>query len=118
MANPKTLKPFKKGGDPRQYRKQKGDISWKRRFLEDYIEWCKTKRISPEKKALELFDRLDKMSLKNFPALKELVERIYGKVPDVLKLGAEEETIAKMEGLLRTLADKSNDRTGKKSKSV
>jgi len=84
MANPATLKPkpFKKGKDPRRYKKRKGDISLKRRFLEDYKRWCKEKGMTPEKKALELFDRLDKMSKKNFPALKEWLERIYGKEPE------------------------------------
>jgi len=108
MANkPENLKKyaFKKGEDPRRHKKQKGEISWKRKFIEDYKRWCQIGGKDPSEKVLEYFDRLDKLAQKDFRALQYLLDRIYGKAPEKIESDEKIEEIKKIEEALRKWAE-------------
>ena len=108
MANkPENLKPFKKGYDPRRRPKQKGDISWKRKFIEDYEKWCKEKGENPRDKMMEFFDVWEIMAKKKFPALQEWINRVYGKQLERIEHSGSIEEIQKADEETKQLIDKS-----------
>jgi len=109
-SNPPKEHQFKEGYDPKRGHRPKGARNFETDFILAAKEVAEALRLGnqPDKIKIELIKRGIKEGLSGkFPFWDKLMERLYGKVADVLKLGAEEETIAKMEGLLRTLADKS-----------
>ena len=85
MANPATLKPFKKGYDPRRHKRQKGEVNKEtkiRNFIEDYFNYKKSEGVEKEEAIKELMQRFDKFSKKEARVLVYLADRIYGKEPD------------------------------------
>lgn len=91
MANLDTLKPkpFKKGYDARRHIKQKGEIWTKTKvlnFIEDYWQYLQNKGKTPEEKKKEIFENFEKQTIKDFRALKELLDRLYGKPPTEIEI--------------------------------
>ena len=93
MANkPENLKPFKKGYDLKRHIKQKGERSFKTIFEEAAREVAEALRLGkkPDAVQIELVKRGIREGLAgNFPFYKDLIERLYGKVEEPIKIKEE-----------------------------
>ncbi len=79
MANPKTLKPpFKKGYDPRRHIKQKGEVSFNKKFKEFILDWCMRKKKNPQEIQDETWRIWQKMYKKDWRALDRILTEFYG----------------------------------------
>lgn len=80
---------LKKGYDPRRHVKQKGEVWTKTKvlnFIEEYWRYLQSKGKMPEEKMKEIFENFDKLAKKDFRALKELLDRLFGKPPTEIEL--------------------------------
>ncbi|MEM5853830.1 MAG: hypothetical protein QW228_05675 [Candidatus Aenigmatarchaeota archaeon] len=48
-------------------------------FIEEYWRYLQSKGKMPEEKLKEIFENFDKLAKKDFRALKELLDRLFGK---------------------------------------
>ena len=119
MANLETLKPFKKGEDPKRHKKQKGEISAKTKaynFLQDYFRYKQKKGISEEEAINEIMEKFDKLSNRNPKILLEIANRVYGKVAENLNLEGDIKVelvkYAKDTSSIRPLQDNRESKTG------
>ena len=92
MANKATLKPFKKGEDPRRHKKQKGERSFKTIFKEAAKEVAKVLRLGEKPNAIEI--ELVKRGIREglggkYPFYQDLIDRLYGKVKSPLEIEGE-----------------------------
>ena len=93
MANIKTLKPFRKGYDPRRHKKQKGEKSFRTLFKEATKKVAEALRLGKEPNAieLELIKRGIKEALKgNYSFYKDILDRLYGKPKEKVEMESEE----------------------------
>ena len=89
MANIKTLKPFKKGYNPKRHIKQKGETNFMTDFRIAAKEVAEALKLGkePDKVKIELLKRGIKEGLSgNFPFSKDYLDRIYGKPTESIKL--------------------------------
>jgi len=96
MANKATLKPFKKGEDPRRHKKQKGERSFKTIFKEAAKEVAKALRLGEKPNAIEI--ELVKRGIREglggkYPFYQDLIDRLYGKAKSPLEIGGGENPI-------------------------
>ena len=114
MANPKTLKPFKKGEDPRRNIKgrPKGSKNFKTLFEIALKEIGASKKLGkdPDKVWVEIFKKSIKRILKgNYPFYKDTLDRYFGKATEKAEIGLKVEKIAELEELLREWVEKDKD---------
>ena len=89
MANIKTLKPFKKGYDPKRHVKQKGETNFMTDFRIAAKEVAEALKLGkePDKVKIELLKKGIREGLSgNFPFLKDYFDRIYGKPTETIKM--------------------------------
>jgi len=92
MANIKTLKPFKKGYDPKRHIKQKGETNFMTDFRIAAKEVAEALKLGkePDKVKIELLKRGIKEGLAgNFPFLKDYFDRIYGKAKESIDMNVD-----------------------------
>jgi len=92
MANIKTLKPFKEGYDPKRHIKQKGETNFMTDFRIAAKEVAEALKLGkkPDAVKIELVKRGIREGLAgNYPFYKDLVERLYGKVEEPIKIKEE-----------------------------
>ena len=99
MSNIASLKPFKKGPDPRRYKKQKGVLTFETKFKTFISDWCARKGEVPQDIQDETWEDLRKMAKKDFKALSYFLDRLYGKTTDKLEHSGEIETKVDVEQL-------------------
>lgn len=80
---------FKKGYDPKRHIKKKGEVWTKTKvlnFIEEYWRYLQSKGKMPEEKLKEIFESFDKLATKDFRALKELLDRLFGRPTTEIEL--------------------------------
>jgi hypothetical protein len=111
MANPKTLKPFKKGHDPRRNLKgrPKGTKNFKTMFEMACKEVAESLNLGqePDKVMLEIIKRGIKEIFKgNYSFYKDTLDRYFGKATEKAEIGLKIEKIAELEELLKEWVEK------------
>jgi DNA polymerase III sliding clamp (beta) subunit (PCNA family) len=90
MANPKTLKPFKKGHDPRRNLngRPKGTRSFKTIFIEAAKAVAESLKLGkePDKIQIEIVKRGIAQALKgNYSFYKDILDRLYGQAKQIVE---------------------------------
>lgn len=100
MANPNIKPRWKKGQSGNPARRPKGSRNYKTLFREAYMAIAKDLRLGkdPDVLLVEILKRGIKEALKgNYPFYKDIMDRMFGKPGEEIKVNLREERLAKLE---------------------
>jgi hypothetical protein len=112
MPNPNIKPRWKKGESGNPAGRPKGSRNYKTLFREAYKHIAKDLRLGKEPDALlvEILKRGIKEALKgNYPFYKDIMDRMFGKPGEEIKVNLREERLAKLEEELWNLVKEDNE---------